>query len=73
MPLEKKTTGSPEDSQANAEALQRSKADKAPYIDRAPVSADPFSECWQYAKGGSGLTHWKRHPVSGAWYSAAYA
>lgn len=72
MPLKNINSDNPQDNQDNAEALQRSKADKAPYIDRAPVAGDRGDEYWQYAKGGTNLTHWKRHPISGAWYSEVY-
>lgn len=72
MPLTNINPGNQDDSNENVAALQKQKAEKAPYIDRAPVSSDPFSECWQYAKGGTNLKHWKRHIVSGAWYSATY-
>lgn len=72
MPLKNINSDNPQDNQDNAEALQRSKADKAPYIDRAPVAGDRGDEYWQYAKGGTNLTHWKRHPISGAWYSGVY-
>lgn len=73
MPLKNVNDNSPDGARENTEGLQRSKADKAQYIDRAPVSADPFSECWQYVNGGTNLKHWKRHPVSGTWYSATYS
>jgi hypothetical protein len=72
MPLQNKNSGSPEDSLENAKALERTKASKVPFIDRAPVSGDPGDEYWQYAKAGTNLTHWKRHPISGAWYSEVY-
>lgn len=72
MPLKNVNDNTPEGNRENAEALQRNKAEKAPYIDRAPVAGDPGSEYWQYANGGSNLTHWKRHPISGAWYSEVY-
>lgn len=73
MPLTNINGETPEDNKANVEGIQRTKADKAQMVDRAPVASDPFSECWQYAKGGTNLKHWKRHPVSGAWYSATYS
>jgi hypothetical protein len=72
MALNPNPTGS-EDNKSNFDELQRTKAAKATFIDRAPVSADPGSEYWQYANGGTNLKHWKRHPVSGAWYSATYS
>lgn len=73
MSLENINDNTPEGNRKNVEALQRNKADKAPYIDRAPVAGDPGSEYWQYANGGTNLTHWKRHPISGTWYSEVYA
>lgn len=71
MPLKNINEG-PDSSRENAESLQRTKADKAPYIDRAPVAGDRGDEYWQYANGGASLTHWKRHPISGVWYSEVY-
>ena len=72
MPLQNINDNSPEGGRENAEALQRNKADKAPYIDRAPVAGDKGGEYWQYSNSGTNLTHWKRHPISGAWYSEVY-
>lgn len=72
MPL-KNISDRPEDDGQNAKALQDQKQEKIPFIDRTPVSGDRGSWYVKYAAGGSTLTMYIRHPVSGAWLSATFS
>lgn len=73
MPLKNINDANPQDNHDNTDALQRTKQDRTQEIDRAPVNGDPGKEYWQYANGGTSLKHWRRHPISGVWYSATYS
>jgi|DEB19_MinimDraft_3_1074340.scaffolds.fasta_scaffold08079_2 hypothetical protein len=60
----------PEGNRQNVESLQSAKQEKIPFIDRTPVSSDRGSWYVKYAAGGTTLTLYIRHPLSGAWLSA---
>jgi hypothetical protein len=70
----KDISGDPQDNnKANLESIQSSKQEKIPFIDRTPVNGDRGSWYVKYAAGGTTLTMYIRHPVSGAWLSATFS